>query len=548
MKNNKAVVITISLLIALMGSMLAQAQTIKPACEQISVEGKIEAVSDDTVTVEGTVFRLKEGIIYKNGSKENLKVGVLIDIRAKKEDEVNWFAWKITFLETEGAKKEFQGKIEHVSDTGITVNGTFIYVNEDTQFIQGTKENLVAGVFVKVKASFEQEAWIASQIHFGKDTGDPEGEKVEMEGLITNLSPGLVTIGETAFKVSAATKYYNTRLNKLEIGMLVKVIGYLKEEKYYAEKIYLLDKKNGEIKTLTDSILLVAKNVETGEVTLTLSKGDVVVAPGDFPVHGRTGLEAYANDLLPLQIVRIKLKGETVKSINVTGNIVRKGKITALITDQELDGFVMNDKNFYLDDLTEVKDLRVSTSSNDIEFEVDMKVLVIGNRMADDSVLADRIIIEPGKDNNRIYEFGVITGLILENETVKALTMNGYEFILPANLKISVSKFAGELPHEELIAGLTAKIRGFKNDDGDYVIKKITVYLPFFCIDSVVQEAAEDFILIDDYKVHFRDETKFSETEWPTSMGEIVAGDKIQICFILWTNGDYVATKVLAGE
>ena len=547
MRNLKVLAVTISLLMVLAGNIIAQDRGVDPACEQISLEGVIEAVSDTTVTVEGKVFNLKEGIIYKNGSKENLKVGVLIDIRAKKEDEVNWFAWKITFLETEGTKKDFNGKIEYVTDTGITVNGTFIYCNDETQYIKGSKEDLKAGVMVWVKARFEENAWIASQVKFTKGNDDPNKDTFQVIGLITNISPGLVTVGDTVFKVTAATKFYNTKLSKLEIGMQVLVIAKIEDEKNVAIKIKLLDKKNGDIKTITDSVLFIQVNGE--EVTVNLAEGETFTVAADFPVHGRTGLPVTAADLIPMQILRVKIKEDKVISVNVTGNIVRKGKITALITDGDMAGFVMNEKNFYLDKFTYVKDLRPASAPNeDFEFEVDMKVLVIGNRLADESVLADKIIVEPGKDKKRIYETGIITELTMENDQVVGLSMNGYDFVLPANMEINVSKFKGKLLNEELIPGLTAKIRGYQDEEGNYVIKKITIYLPYFCLNSVVQEAAEDFILIDDFKVYFREETKFDDEEWPTYPGEIVMGDKIEICFVLWTDGKYVATKVSAGE
>ena len=155
------------------------------------IDGKITAIDEDSLTVGETEFLITEDTTWrrpnnKEADPSEFPVGTRVIIRAEEDEDGNWSAIEVKAVgqgiglglnkPPAPVIKSFEGMIEEISDTELTLHGDLVFiVNDDTEFLDADGEELEdtaiidAGDLVSVQAQKTGTTWTALSIRLISD-------------------------------------------------------------------------------------------------------------------------------------------------------------------------------------------------------------------------------------------------------------------------------------------------------------------------------------------------------------------------------------------
>ncbi|MFH6954174.1 DUF5666 domain-containing protein [Pseudoalteromonas sp. XMcav1-K] len=230
------------------------------------LEAKYQDSYDDSFDIEGSVTEFNSIQDFNvNGfqiiTDENTQFshpldmfqnGVEVEIDAVQQDGNTLLALAVE-LEGENDTREIEGEITAIQNDTITVNDTAILLTADTQFENGTREQLREGVTVEIDAFINgQGQLVATEIEFEQQ------DDIELNGSITEIvSDFQFKVNDTLVYFDANTQFENGNQSKLALDVLVEVdaietaIGlYAAEIEFKANEEFEIE---GEIQNLTDT-------------------------------------------------------------------------------------------------------------------------------------------------------------------------------------------------------------------------------------------------------------------------------------------------------
>jgi len=127
-------------------------------------------------------------------------------------------------------KVEIEGTVASGTCASFVVNGTTIKTDTATQFSKGTCANVVTGAIVEVKGSTQTDGTVrATEVKFedsdenDDDDRDEDGNKVELEGLVTAGGCSSFTVKSVVVTTNAMTVFKNGRCAEIAVGARVHV-------------------------------------------------------------------------------------------------------------------------------------------------------------------------------------------------------------------------------------------------------------------------------------------------------------------------------------
>lgn len=110
---------------------------------------------------------------------------------------------------------------DFVSVFEFTVGDLVVEADEDTEFVDGTAEDVALGVKLEAEGSLENGVLIAEEIEFW------EPDQIEVEGLVTNdaLAPGEFTVGDQVVQTDAETVYEDGTPDDIALGVNIEIKG-----------------------------------------------------------------------------------------------------------------------------------------------------------------------------------------------------------------------------------------------------------------------------------------------------------------------------------
>ncbi|MGA4606556.1 DUF5666 domain-containing protein [Pseudoalteromonas maricaloris] len=181
---------------------------------------------DATFSLNGKTVFFDENTEFKNGIFVN---DDFVEVKAIQRADGSVFALKIEIESEDGIELEVEGDVTNfVSASEFMVNGISITTDNNTEFKDGSSENLVNGVSVEVEGVLTQDnVLLAKKVEFDDD----DAEEVEIAGVIEDLvkdSPFdyQFNLGAQRVQVTANTELKHGNFEKLDNGLEVEVEGY----------------------------------------------------------------------------------------------------------------------------------------------------------------------------------------------------------------------------------------------------------------------------------------------------------------------------------
>lgn len=181
---------------------------------------------DATFSLNGKTVFFDENTEFKNGIFVN---DDFVEVKAIQRADGSVFALKIEIESEDGIELEVEGNVTNfVSASEFMVNGISITTDNNTEFKDGSRENLADGVSVEVEGVLTQDnVLLAKKVEFDDD----DAEEVEIAGFIEDLvkdSPFdyQFNLGAQRVQVTANTEFKHGNFEKLDNGLEVEVEGY----------------------------------------------------------------------------------------------------------------------------------------------------------------------------------------------------------------------------------------------------------------------------------------------------------------------------------
>ena len=137
--------------------------------EEVDIKGVITVFNSATdFEIDGQHVITDELTAFKNGTKANLALGVEIEVEGYTNSEGSIVAFKVEFEESDEKEAEVSGAIsEFISATDFSIGEQKITTNDDTEFEDGTIDDLADGVSVEIEGVINEDGiLIAKKVSF----------------------------------------------------------------------------------------------------------------------------------------------------------------------------------------------------------------------------------------------------------------------------------------------------------------------------------------------------------------------------------------------
>jgi hypothetical protein len=163
---------------------------------------------------------------------------------------------------TAGMLLKVKGKITEVGDMYFTINGLTVMYDDNTEFVNLTQEDLMAGICVKVESTqaFDPDAMnlVADSImskHHGVDA--EQGEKIQLYGEVTSdgVTDNLFVLNDQPVMLTEHTYYIHGTMEDIVKGAMLQVKGRLDEnEVLVAEMVKFQKPHNVIVSGIVDAV------------------------------------------------------------------------------------------------------------------------------------------------------------------------------------------------------------------------------------------------------------------------------------------------------
>ncbi len=213
------------------GSRLADLITLlhRASKNTFSFSGVVDSIDTDSWTISGREVRVDELTTIDDG----IVAGDTVEARGGIAQDGTFWASEIRERDEAEQPFEFTGVIDAIADSGWTISGISIKVDEDTEIGEGLK----AGDVVRVKGHIQADSsWLAESITLA----DEDERKFEITGPVESIDPWKVAGVE--FETAAWTEIDED----IQIGGRVKVKGRILEDgTWVADEIELIEEGQG---------------------------------------------------------------------------------------------------------------------------------------------------------------------------------------------------------------------------------------------------------------------------------------------------------------
>ncbi|MFA3783804.1 DUF5666 domain-containing protein [Melioribacteraceae bacterium 4301-Me] len=517
---------------------------------EVEVEGKIEALSDSSLTVNGTVFLVTNGTIImseKHGiiAFSNLIIGENVSVRGFLKEDSTYTAIliKVEDEKLTTTELELHGKVTAVDSNSLTVNNILCFVDSSTVIFthNGNLLNLSdikIGVVVEVKAVLQNDGtYKAQRIKLLNEMEDDK--EIEIEGVINATTVNSITIGGYEIFINDSTRIYSETGLKLSItdlivGTNVKVHAYLQMGVYYASKIKVKEHNKTEIK-ITGAV----DKIEGNTITV---KGVTFITDEKTEFLSSDRTRITLNDLKAGQIVSIRAIIQNDGAKYAFQVKIDSYWHSAVIVEGPIDSLSANSisvagRTFFVDSLTVV----LASESGKIDFSN----LVIGQKVEikgtfdSNGILKARLI--KVHENNEYEVYGTIDSV-------------GTSFIVVANLTINVNQntvyyneFDNLVTFDSLMVGQVVEVNYMKINTNENLATKIEIEKQpnSFEFSGVVVSHSTNKIDFSALSLSYNSSTVFINSLYqPISSSEINMGQSLYVWAAETQNGTIQALQV----
>jgi len=213
---------------------------------KVELKGTVDASFDtsEEFTVNGHLIITNAATEYEGGSSSDLAPGVKVEIKGHQSESGTILAIKIEF-DSDDDESEIEGVIDtFTSFEEFTIGEFTINTNANTEFKNGTKDDLAQGVNVEVKGNLtDSHTMLAIKIEFkhdeehefeGKivDSEFPENIEIPFSFNLESSSSGTLTIS-----VIEDTEFKDGSITMLANGVNIEVEGHFNNDMLVARKI-----------------------------------------------------------------------------------------------------------------------------------------------------------------------------------------------------------------------------------------------------------------------------------------------------------------------
>ncbi len=229
--------------------------------QEIELEGKIQALTNNSITVLNTKFFIDSTTIIISENKgllkfSDLKVGDEVNVRALRQQDSTYVALSIKVERQDYEQKalEVEGTITFINSNLVTVN-TIVFVVDSSTVISShegtilTLSDLKIGDKVEIKALL-QSSGSYKAIRIKLESKDSEKEIV-VAGLIDVLNSDNLVVGSNKIFVNSQTQIYGQTQQKLsfadlKVGVFIVVKAFMQNGNYIASAIRVRDNSKTE--------------------------------------------------------------------------------------------------------------------------------------------------------------------------------------------------------------------------------------------------------------------------------------------------------------
>ncbi|MFA6596264.1 MAG: DUF5666 domain-containing protein [Ignavibacteriaceae bacterium] len=229
--------------------------------QEIELSGKIQLITDNSVTVLNTQFYVGSSTIIFSRNRgvlnfSDLKVGDDVNVRGFMQQDSSYLALSIKVESNEFEQKdlEVEGVITAATSTTLTVNTVTFVVDSSTVISthEGTVlyfSDLKIGDKVEIKALLQSDgSYIATRIKLENEESEKE---IVVAGLIDVINSDNIVVGDNKIYVDSLTQIYSQSHQKLtftdlKVGAFIVVKAYLQGGNYLASSIKVKDNSKAE--------------------------------------------------------------------------------------------------------------------------------------------------------------------------------------------------------------------------------------------------------------------------------------------------------------
>jgi hypothetical protein len=422
-----------------------------------NVEKDGEAISAITGTVSDIPVRilLNEGTVVQCASGRpldlsSLPAGTAVQVRA--EWTMDGIVAKAVTFNDEN-QVTITGTIENASPDHVGVAGMQFTMNELTTMDVAPRPGqqvIVQGHYSKDGLLIADSIESQSQVQiFGKI------EQINNDGTLIVSSRTIRLTPQTIIEGTGKTKL---TFDDLAVGQFVEASCVLADGQLTAKKLTVSDPKKVAVDGTVVAFDSTSLSVKVATATIVLSVDSKTVIHGALAVGASVHVEALLRSDGSLLAVTITVKGAGNGKTKVASLI---GTIESLSTSS----FVVAGVTVAVDDKTEIKSRGQAVDFSDLE--VGDKVIVLGTKQPDGSILAQKIELLPVVTIPAHVE-GSIQSLATSSFVVKGVTV-------VVNDKTEVRSKGRAIKFSDLKVGEKVVVLGTKQADGSILAKTIEV-------------------------------------------------------------------------
>ena len=518
--------------------------------KEIEIEGKIQTVSDSSITVQNIEFNVDSmtiivadmmGIIHLS----DLTVGEDVSVHGFMNQDSTYTALLIKVDGNDFTRKdlELQGPITEINTNSIIVSNVICYVDSSTIIFaqEGTMlsfSDLKLGDVVEVKVVQQSDgSYKAARI---KVENDASKKEIEVAGNIDAINSNNISVGGYTIYVNGQTKIYNHErqtltFSELTIGTFVIVGAYSQNGNYYASWIKVKDNINSEVH-ITGAI----DKIEGSSITV---RGLVFVTDPNTDFLDNNRIPITFNDLKTGQIVNIEgtlQNGNQYYALSVkVENFWRSAvNIQGTIDSLGINSIKIANKIFMVDSTTVIIGHGIGIinfQSLTLGLKVEIKAVVDSNG----KLIVKLIKVHPA---NEFKVYGIIDSLYSSQLVVAGKTFS------TDSKTVYFNEFDSLVTYDSLKVGQTIEVRYVTNGiNGNLAVRIEIEKEPGSAeFNGIVTLVNSDNFQLSIPSFTFNSKTVFlNSTYTPIAASSIQSGQTLTVWANQGTNGNLYAVQVL---
>ena len=444
-----------------------------------------------------------------------------------------------------------KGLVQSISDKEIVIKDTVIALSSGTVVLNGSLADLAIGAPVELKIAQDEKGLYAVWIACNDD-------KVEIEGFITALTDETITVGDTTFLLTSTTKIKYGIHSDLRIGIKVEIYGQKDGDDLIAIAIEILwgDYDNDSLgKAQHIKGKITAIRWVGDEAYITLDGKLTLHATEEQKVLGRHGIYADATCLFEGLKLFVRYR-EYVTAPDTSGSgvaekivVIDKASVAGVISTVteacvDLPSIYVDGNLVYHDKFTRV----IGPTGDPKELSDGTEVKVLCNAVDDGSYLSNKIIVHGYNDDGPgglVKTKGEVTAVTREGGVITGFSVDEQAFVVDENTQFKVYGYAGPLPEDEFVVGLTVYVKAMADEDNNLVVNWVKAILPTSVYCGEITEIGDSVFTLLSQTITVTEWTKFDDFEAEGfGFDDLIIGDKVKVKTVLFPSGLLIAAEI----